>query len=156
MRRYFGLDIVSVAFTGVLIVAAGALQPDKPSDQDLIQGEWEIATVTAAGKDSAERRGWLCTFSADTLTMRPKDAQQGLTLKYKLDPLQDPKEIDTTHELDAGKPIEQLGIYALERDTLTLCLEAAGKPRPTAFASKPADTRHLLLLKRVQKEANTP
>ena len=41
--------------------------------------------------------------------------------------------MDTTHEIDPGKPIVQLAIYSLDGDELKVCLEAAGKPRPTKF-----------------------
>jgi hypothetical protein len=58
--------------------------------------------------------------------------------------------MDTTHEIDPGKPIVQLAIYALDGDDLKLCLEAAGKPRPTRFESKKGDTTVMWVLKRAE------
>jgi hypothetical protein len=43
-----------------------------------------------------------------------------------------------------------LAIYALDGDELKLCLEAAGKPRPTKFESKPGDTTVVWVLKRAK------
>jgi uncharacterized protein (TIGR03067 family) len=137
-----------------MIVAAlgtGERREEQPADGAAIQGPWEVVAVTEAGKDAPDRRGSWFTFTKDTLTMRPKEkkeAPEGLSVKYKLDPAAQPKAIDTTHELDPGKPIVQLGVYLLEGDTLTLCFEAAGKPRPTAIASQPGDTRNVFVLKR--------
>ena len=73
-------------------------------------------------------------------------------MKYKLDSTQKPKVIDTTHETDPGKPILQLGVYSLDGDTLKLCLESAGKPRPAKLETKPQDTSVLFVLKRAKKQ----
>ena len=51
-----------------------------------------------------------------------------------------PAAIDTTHELDPGKPIVQLGIYSLKGETLKLSLAAAGMTRPRSFNEKTATT----------------
>jgi len=138
---------------GMLVAALelGQRLQELPADAAAIQGTWEVVAVTEAGKDAPDRRGSWFTFTKDTFTMRSKEkkeAPEGLSIKYKLDPTEQPKAIDTTHELDPGKPIVQLGVYSLEGDTLTLCLEAAGKPRPTAVASQIGDTRNLFVLKR--------
>jgi hypothetical protein len=44
-----------------------------------------------------------------------------------------------------------LGIYKLDGDTLTICLEARGNERPTEFATKEGSVANLIVLKRVQK-----
>jgi len=137
----------------VAALEIGEFLQEQPADLAAIQGTWEVVAVTEAGKDAPDRRGAWFTFTKDTLTMRPKEkkeAPEGLSVKYKLDPKEQPKAIDTTHELDPGKPIVQLGVYSLEGDTLTLCLEAAGKPRPASVASQAGDTRNVFVLKRRQ------
>jgi len=72
-----------------------------------------------------------------------------ITLKYTLNSSQTPKHIDTTHELDPGKPIIQLGIYSLDGDTLTLSIASAEAPRPKGFSNK-ADVS--FVLKRIDGE----
>jgi uncharacterized protein (TIGR03067 family) len=76
-----------------------------------------------------------------------------MQMKYKLDSTQKPKAIDTTHEIDLGKLILQLGVYSLDGDTLKLRLESAGKPRPAKLETKAKDMSVLFVLKREKKRA---
>jgi uncharacterized protein (TIGR03067 family) len=58
--------------------------------------------------------------------------------------------MDITREIDPGKPLSHPATYALNGDELKLCLEAAGKPRPTKFESKAGDTTIGWVLKRAK------
>jgi uncharacterized protein (TIGR03067 family) len=60
---------------------------------------------------------------------------------FTLDATRTPKTIDLTPA--GAKPI--LGIYKLEKETLTICYGEPGKPRPTAFAAK-AGSGHTLMV----------
>ena len=93
-------------------------------------------------------------ITADALSMNPgKDADFSIPKrKYTLDASKRLKAMDTSHELDPGKPIVQLAIYALDGDELKLCLARAGEPRPTKFESKAGDATVVWVLKRVQKD----
>jgi len=126
---------------------------DVPSDQDQIVGTWEIVSSHEGGKDVSETyRAMKVVFTRDRLKLMPKDqTEDGLNLEYKLDPTKKPKHINTTHELDPGKPISQLGIYELDGDKLKLCLEAADRGRPDKFETKAKGSAHLMILKRVKK-----
>jgi uncharacterized protein (TIGR03067 family) len=140
----------------LIVVGARVAEPDAKgertkTDHELILGRWKVISVEESGKSPTVAEDLRFVITADTLLIKPgKDDAIGMT--YKLDPTKQPKAMDTTHEIDAGKPIVQLAIYSLDGDELKLCLEAAGKSRPTKFASKAGDTSVVWLLRRVTKE----
>ncbi|HVS35980.1 MAG TPA: sigma-70 family RNA polymerase sigma factor [Gemmataceae bacterium] len=127
---------------------------EKPqSDKDLIQGTWDVVSFTEGGTEAPPEmaRNIQMVFTADLLKWGPKDSKDPkdtIGIHYTLDPAKDPKGIDTSHEIDLGKPIVQLGVYSLEGDALKLCLSAAGKPRPTKLESDAAHGSVLFVLKR--------
>jgi uncharacterized protein (TIGR03067 family) len=151
----------NLPYTLTVLMASASFAPSRPgekprSDRELIQGTWEVVSSTEAGKNvpADKTRAVQFIFTADTLTIKPAGARgpkDTLGMKYRLDPTSKPRAIDTSHEIDPGKPIVQLGIYSLEGDTLKLCLEAAGKPRPTRFESRVGESSVGFVLRRVKK-----
>ncbi len=135
---------------------AGDENGEKPkSDKDLIQGTWQVVSGTEGGQ-VRDPKGLRILVTADMLVFQPKDAKSAkdtLRMTYKLDPTKNPKQIDTSHRLSpTEKPFIQLGIYSLAGDSLTLCLAAAGKPRPTKLESREGDSSVSFILKRVKAE----
>jgi uncharacterized protein (TIGR03067 family) len=120
------------------------------SDHELIQGTWKVVSAQEAGRKRKVPDDFRFVITADVLSMK-SGKDDPISVKYKLDPSKRPKAMDTSHEIDPGKPIVQLAIYALDGDELKLCLEAAGKPRPTRLESKAGSTSVLFVLKRVKK-----
>jgi uncharacterized protein (TIGR03067 family) len=59
-----------------------------------------------------------------------------VTVRYRLDPTADPPAITTVHEIGPGEPFEQLGIYALNGDRLTLGIAGNKPARPTQFDAR--------------------
>ena len=138
-----------LSYTCAMLMATASLAAEQndqqsKSDKELFQGTWEVVSSVEAEQFAGAR----ARITADTMIFqnRKKDA---ITLKYSLRPTKKPKEIDTSHEIDPGKPIIQLGIYALEGNTLKLCIEAAGKSRPASF-EKAGGTAHIFLLKKIR------
>ncbi|MBV9124365.1 MAG: TIGR03067 domain-containing protein [Planctomycetes bacterium] len=129
------------------------------SDKELIQGTWEVVSSREGGREipADKRAGLRILITADLLTFQPKDAKglkDTLGIHFTLDSTKNPKEMDTTHELDPGQPITQLGIYSLEGDTLKLCLGGAGQPRPTRLESQAGDSSVSFVLKRAKNEGH--
>lgn len=139
-----------------LIFVTGAVATDKDtkSDQERIQGTWEVVSGETNGKAMPDAVGMKFVFTKDVWRIG-KDGKDGLAVKYTLDPTKAPKAIDTTHELDPGKPIVQLGIYELKEDALKISLEAAGRGRPATFESKAGSTTTSFVLKRVVNAAQS-
>ena len=132
-------------------LAAGGKGEQPKSDHDLIQGTWKVVSAEEAGNTREVGDNLHFVFTVDTLSMRWADADL-IRMKYTLDATRRPKAIDTTHEIDPGKPIVQLGIYSLDGDELKLCLEAAAKPRPAKLESRTGMTSVFLVLKRIKEK----
>ena len=128
----------------------------RKSDHDLIQGTWKIVEFQEAGKVlKAYPPFHSFRFTADWLLLIAKNAkgkEAAIPLMYKLDASKRPKTMDTTHELEKGKPIVQRAIYALDGDELKLSMTGAGKPYPTKLESKAGDDWMSFVLKRVKKD----
>ena len=56
--------------------------------------------------------------------------------KVVLDPTKEPKTIDVIPDGGRNRGERILGIYRLERDTLTICMAAPGSPRPSEFKAE--------------------
>ncbi len=140
------------AFLCASTLCATASDGDKPkSDDDLIQGTWKVVSAHEAGNVREVPDGLRFVVTADRLSIASGKCDP-LGVSYKLDATTRPRSMDTSHELDPGKPIVQLAIYALDGDELKLCIASAGKARPTTFESKAGDTVVTWVLMRMKKD----
>jgi uncharacterized protein (TIGR03067 family) len=117
-------------------------------DREKIQGTWVVESIKMGGKDLPEEqtRGFKMVFDGDKVSITLDGKVKEGT--FKLDPSKKPKEIDVVIK-DAPKTGE--GIYKLEGDKLTLCIDDAGNQRPTEFASEEGTRHGLVVLKREGK-----
>jgi uncharacterized protein (TIGR03067 family) len=68
--------------------------------------------------------------------------------QLKLDPSKAPKQIDVSEGIYMSRGGVWPGIYELNGDDLKICLDLAGKTRPTQFKTTAGDQCLLLVLKR--------
>lgn len=156
------------------------LPPPLPakSDRELILGTWEGVAAEADGKPLPQAMldaiKPTITFTADKMAARPgavmpqpflaAAAERGLLPKeaaallangvegvYHLDPTKSPKEIDVTI-LGGDVRKAALGVYALDGDTLKLCLSVNPEKvseRPAELSSTGEGMRVLVTLRRL-------
>lgn len=126
---------------------AAAGKDEAPKDEQKILGTWAVESAEVRGQKLPEEKLKVIkvTFTPEGKWSRKGDKEEEGT--YKLDPAKNPKEVTiTTNERDT-----ELGIYKLDGDTLTVCLEANSNERPTEFATKVGSMVNLIVFKRVKK-----
>ena len=130
------------------------VRPSSPTaPRHELDGEWAMLAHVKDGKPLEDsfvkfcRRvtggGATTVFAADRVMMSARFAADGSA---------SPKRIDYfTGKRAAGKPAAgkpaQLGIYAIDGDRLSICMAAAGRPRPADLASGKGDGRVLTVWK---------
>ena len=124
-------------FALVLAAAVAAPQPKvPPKEPSPLVGEWVSESATIEGKPRPEFDVPGLRFTADGKgfvnagTAKKKDERP-----VKFDPAKMPAEIDV---------MSFRGIYAVDKDSLTLCLAVDG-PRPENFDPKPGNGKSVLI-----------
>ncbi|HVK14388.1 MAG TPA: TIGR03067 domain-containing protein [Gemmataceae bacterium] len=144
--------IRSVAAVGLVAPLLLAAPPPKADPTPLV-GTWRSVRVVNGGE---EWKGGplLAEFRADGTAVlgdgsAPRDREE--PVKYTAAPDKTPAEIDVA--APAGRRAAPVvGIYKLDKDTLTLCYSRGGA-RPTAFESKPSSGVVLVTFERAQPKA---
>ena len=155
MRRHAWLVVFGflAATIGVsTLVGAEDKDADK-KDKEKLQGTWNAVSGESGGKEDAEAKEHALVFKGDEFNVKRGDK---VIIKgtFKIDSSKKPKTIDM--EIveapgdDTGKTA--LGIYKLEGDDLTWCVDEPGSGnRPKEFASKEGTKTMLVKLKREKK-----
>lgn len=129
--------LIALALFAIVIGAATVLADDADADLKRMQGDWMVQSMTSNGLKSPdeESQSLFRTVTGDkyTVSRYTKTIVRGT---FKLNPAASPPTIDSMLEGKADAP-PLLGIYAFAEGRLTICNSAPGKPRPTAFESKP-------------------
>ena len=132
------------AVWAVLLVGLVAGAEDKKDDP--LKGTWVVVTMVRNGQSNENAVGDKVTFEDGTMTIRGKNRENKGA--YKLDASKDPKQVDITPSDGLDKGMAHVGIYALDKGELKLCIGRPGKDRPTAFESKEGSEHMLVKLKR--------
>jgi uncharacterized protein (TIGR03067 family) len=139
------------AFALALTVAAPAKEEPKKAETPSIVGEWTCIKFVGDGLERTEldelkQIGF--EFTADG-KYRGRFGDEKFAGTYTTDPAKEPAEIDLKRE---GKDMKGLGLYKIEKETLTLCFAEGKRGRPEKLAS-PAGTRIMLMtFTRVEKK----
>jgi uncharacterized protein (TIGR03067 family) len=133
--------LMAAALAAVSLNAVASQEKGDPA----LDGKWHVVSLTERGKEVKDEAVHLMTleFKGNRLTMSMLDKSKDSAVR--LDPGKTPREIDLE---EAGRPRKLLGIYKVEKDTLTLCFDDKEKVRPTKFESTAEGGQVLLVLKR--------
>jgi uncharacterized protein (TIGR03067 family) len=146
MTRFL-VPVLALALFGPAARSAPKVKDKAPS----IVGEWVVESRTIGGRVLAQPAvRTRLVFRADgtyTFVVNGQDADPH-GHKFKLNPKADPAEIDF---VPREKP-EYLGVFKIEKDALTLCVNPAGDARPTAFESAAESRTTLYVFKRAGKD----
>lgn len=133
-------------------------------DLDLLQGTWNIDSMEWGGKGLPKElmTGYKFVFDGNKLSWEGAIGIQSRSGKvsalddtvhpcaFKIDPGQDPRQIDITIQLKRGDR-DLLGIYEMKGDTLKVCYGVGNTGRrPTEFATKDVNIG-LIVLTRAKK-----
>jgi uncharacterized protein (TIGR03067 family) len=126
-----------------LVAQSLAQQPTdakQKSDQELLQGNWDIVGLDSGGKSelTSNYKGNRFSFGKEKATLK-EGSYTPIEYSFALDSAKSPKTIDLTIK---GNVLR--GIYKLEKEDLVLCISMGG-PRPTEFASKAPDCERITL-----------
>lgn len=134
-------------------------EPEKTlTDQDKLQGEWEMVglEIREAQVPAEKLKGTTLTIKDDLYITHVKKTDH--EIRYKLDPKQDPKQIDMIFPDGTNAPKVAKGIYKIDGDKLIICrAQQPDQDRPTNFVSSSVnDTFVVTWQKLPPKDAKTP
>ncbi len=126
---------------GADITPAPAAKPatTPQAEREKLQGSWQVVALEKGGRAQPDQafQGLRFRFTDSQWTMWIGGNQPPL-MPFVVDPSQEPKAIDFT--IQGGKKT-LLGIYQLDGDSLTLCVDydlaGTGGKRPKAFHTQP-------------------
>jgi uncharacterized protein (TIGR03067 family) len=151
------LPPIAVALLTVTLGAVAAPDKEKKDDKDGVkkmEGEWKVTAWEQGGNslpaEALEGSTWTVRGDKYTFVMGP-NTEEGT---FKLDPAKKPATIDLDIATGNCKGNAQVGIYKVDGDTITICLNRPGATgRPTEFKStEDGDTFIVATLKRKKKD----
>jgi uncharacterized protein (TIGR03067 family) len=124
--------------------------PNEATEKEFarFEGTWKFVSLEVGGKKLPPEalKGHSLILKGDRFEMHTEEGVVKGT--FKVDVATKPKQIDITFTDGPPKGQTLKGIYKLEDDTYTVCIDPAAKERVTEFASKPGTMGVLEVLKR--------
>jgi uncharacterized protein (TIGR03067 family) len=141
-----------------LVVAAPNLKDD-PKKAPEIVGQWVLEKMSVGGKEAGRvGREMVYEFTADGQWLIKRDGVLNKTppREIKYDTKAKPATVDVIYTAavagKGGTSRNMLGIYKVEKDTLTICFSPNGGERPTKFEPVEGIPVMLMTLTRVKKK----
>src|SRR5262245_404874 len=117
-------------------------------DRERLQGSWNVLRMVESGRElpPAGAQALLVSVKGDKLTVM-RDGKSVAAFEFKLDPRRTPPAVDFKHLDGPLKDRTMKGIYHIDKDGLTLCIDEEGRERPDEFASPSKTNRTLIVLR---------
>jgi uncharacterized protein (TIGR03067 family) len=134
-----------------LAVAQGTKEGTGGNDRKQLTGTWQATTVIVDGRKAPDvvPKDIRLVLDAEGKFQFQNTAQKRLAAgTVQIGPSARPRTMDFTYTEGELKGRTTPGIYESDGDTLRICTAAAGKARPTEFASKPGSHLALVTYKR--------
>ena len=122
-------------------------------DKAALQGVWKVTSSVSKGEKSTadEIKDLALIFRSDGIAVR-EGGQTHDNFSYLLDPTKKIKEIDLILKAGPQKGRIDRGIYRLDSDTLTICIQSdKDAPRPREFQSPASSQLWLVVLQRTKE-----
>src|SRR5262249_53158545 len=123
-----------------LIIGLLAASPgDDPArvERERHQGTWAVVSFEREGKATPkETLDEIKRVVRGDQVVWTRDGEAFAETTVALDPSKAPKAIDVTPTSGPSKGKVAPGIYKLDADTLTICMAAPGKERPSSFKAE--------------------
>jgi uncharacterized protein (TIGR03067 family) len=143
--------LLLTALTMAAPVPQRAKTPPMHADRDKLQGTWRVVAVRSDVQEDTESKITHVTFREDKIVFTVAGRQEPQQARYRINSSKNPKWIDFELKIfDTSIWVE--GIYALDRDALSLCFAGGQKKRPTKLDGSVGTGCVLVKLERVKKE----
>ena len=119
--------------------------------QKKLQGTWTATQAARDGNAADDVVGHRLSFTGNRFRIQSKDGKPLYAGTVRVDPSAKPAAIDFEHTEGALKGKAWKGIYALDGDTLTLCVDEKTRARPKALESKEGTEIVVAVFKREKK-----
>ncbi len=143
---------MTALWTLIAGLALAAADPEAKKDEDRLQGTWKVASIENDGKklDPKTFAEWKLVVAGNKMTaLDGKEVMDDHV--FHLDAAAKPPAIDLTLLTGAKKDQTMQGIYRLEGDTLTVCVNEPGKKeRPKEFGAPAGGSFMLLVFQRAK------
>lgn len=142
--------LLMLAILALVLGADDSADPASRKDIEGLQGTWKLVSALQDGKALPEDKVKRTRIVIKGETFRFPELAEDATSRagtIRLDATKRPKHMDA---VSTDKEV-MLGIYELDGDDYKVCFAPAGRPRPTAFASKPGSGHILQVWERKKK-----
>jgi uncharacterized protein (TIGR03067 family) len=141
------LMAVMVLFSAWAVMAT-AQGEDSAKELESLKGTWKLVSEVASGQNIPADPMEIFIFTGDNVVNKvgPKVTDE---FTIKVNPTKTPKEIDLIPLKDPNKGVSCPGIYKVEKNELTICVNFnANAKRPTAFESTNTNGNIILTMKK--------
>ena len=142
-----GISLTTAAALAGLLLGVPAPKEEDPvkAEMKALEGTWQVIDLQENGRPVGEKDLVLVIVDGKLEVLSGGQLSKAYTIT--IDPAKKPKTIDLTSTKDKDR--QARGIYKLEGDQLTICLEEGTDKRPADFKS--GEKRSLVSVKRVKR-----